>query len=117
LGTERKARALRFFSEVSTPPFTVEGKREAFRLLRLLQLGENIGLPTSRPMQIIGNRCHELRMQDAKHNWRIVYHLAPDAVLILGVFPKKTQKTPKNQIDTCKERLKRYLDEIKKAKS
>jgi len=56
-------------------------------------------------------------MQDAKHNWRIVYHLAPDAVLILGVFPKKTQKTPKNQIDTCKERLKRYLDEIKKAKS
>jgi phage-related protein len=39
---------------------------------------------------------------------RIVYRLDEDAVLILHVFSKKTQHTPKSVIEACKAILARY---------
>jgi phage-related protein len=68
-------------------------------------------MPHSRPMPVIGQRCHELRMRDSNSIWRIIYRTDPDAVIILGVFEKKTSKTPKSVIDQCKRRLKAY-DEL-----
>ena len=65
-------------------------------------------------MPTIGSRCHELRVRDGEHKWRIVYRLDSDAIVIAEVFPKTTQQTPKKVIDTCKRRLARY-DEAKKA--
>jgi phage-related protein len=41
-------------------------------------------------MPAIGSRCHELRIRDRDHTWRIIYRLDPDAVLILAIFDKKT---------------------------
>jgi hypothetical protein len=58
--------------EVKTPPFSALARVEAGILLRKLQMGESLGLPQSRPMQIIGNRCHELRIVDRDVNWRII---------------------------------------------
>lgn len=43
----------------------------------------------------------------------IVCRIYSDAVLILEIFEKKTSKTPKAVIDTCKSRLKRYEQDIK----
>jgi phage-related protein len=40
--------------------------------------------------------CHELRIVDAKVNWRIMYHIAADAVAILDVFKKQTEATPQS---------------------
>lgn len=77
-------------------------------MLRLLQKAEKIGLPHSRPMTIIGPRCHELRIADENLIWRIVYRIDHDAIVIAEVFEKKDRKTPKLVIDTCKARLKRY---------
>lgn len=94
--------------EISTPPFSGTARIEAGVLLRRLQRGEKLSLPNSRPMPGIGARCHELRIQDEDQTWRIVYRLDPDAVVILEVFSKKTQETPKRVIDACKQRLKRY---------
>jgi len=54
--------------EIKTPPFSVEARLEAGMLLRSLQQGENLGLPHSRPMPVIGPRCHELRVRDQGHN-------------------------------------------------
>ncbi|KUG26044.1 hypothetical protein ASZ90_004118 [hydrocarbon metagenome] len=34
-----------------------------------------------------------------------------DATIILKVFMKKTQQTPKNIIDVCKKRIKEYDNE------
>ena len=34
-------------------------------------------------MPAIGRRCHELRVRDADHTWRIVYRMDPDAVVVL----------------------------------
>jgi len=73
-----------------------------------LQAGENFGMPHSRPMPGIGLRCHELRVRDANSNWRIVVRLDADAVIILEVFAKKTQKTPRSVIEACRRRLAAY---------
>jgi phage-related protein len=81
---------------------------EAGYLLRLLQRGDSVGMPHSRPMPAIGSRCHELRIVDANKIWRIIYRIDSDAVVITDVFEKKTQKTPKRVIDACKRRLRDY---------
>jgi phage-related protein len=94
--------------EVRTPPFSQAARLEAGFLLRQLQLGEKLGLPHSRPLPSIGRRCHELRIDDVDATWRIIYRIDPDAIVIVGVFSKKTQKTPKSVIDSCKKRLKAY---------
>ncbi len=95
-------------SEIKTPPFSSHARVEAGTLLRRLQHGENIGMPSSRPMPSIGPRCHELRVRDENHNWRIIYRIDSDAVVIIEIFWKKTSATPKQVIDVCKSRLKLY---------
>ena len=94
--------------EVKTPPFSTEARIEAGFLLRKLQLGEKLSMPHSRPMPVIGRRCHELRITDIDVTWRLVYRIDEDAIVILEVFDKKTGKTPKKVIDTCKDRLRDY---------
>ena len=64
-------------------------------------------------MPSIGTRCHELRINDEDSTWRIIYRVYPDAVLILEIFSKKTNKTPKDIIEFCKKRIKRYDADIK----
>jgi phage-related protein len=91
--------------EVKEPPFSRAARIEAGFLLRRLQSGEKLSLPWSRPMPSIGARCHELRIPDEKANWRIVYRIDTDAIVIVDVFEKKQQKTPRTVIDTCKRRL------------
>ena len=71
-------------------------------------MGERISLPRSRPMPSMGVRCHELRIDDENKKWRIVYRIDEDAIVILDVFEKKTQKTPKKVIDNCKSRIRLY---------
>src|SRR5712691_12167648 len=78
--------------EIKTPPFSKEARVEAGFLLRKLQQGETLALPYSRPMPSIGRRCHELRIEDQSHTWRIIYRIDPDAIIITEVFSKKTQK-------------------------
>jgi phage-related protein len=97
--------------EVKTPPFSAKARAEAGYLLRLLQEGDRLGLPESRPMPGIGPNCHELRVVDEKVTWRILYAVRTDAVVILEVFEKKTRKTPQHVIDVAKLRLKKYLTE------
>ena len=94
--------------EVRTPPFSAAARVEAGVLLRRLQRGENIPLPHSRPMPSIGAACHELRVRDENRTWRIVYHVDTEAIVILEVFAKTTNQTPKSVIDTCRSRLKLF---------
>jgi phage-related protein len=93
---------------VKTPPFNQDARIETGFLLRRLQRGESLGLPHARPMPDIGPGCHELRMVDRDQTWRIVYHIARDAVVILDVFSKKTATTPKTVIADCRHRLQAF---------
>lgn len=96
------------YGEVKTPPFSQEARIKAGFLLRKLQRGELLELPVSRPMPVIGRNCHELRLTDKDKIWRIIYYLESDAVVILEVFIKKTQKTPPEIVEKCRRRLSEY---------
>jgi phage-related protein len=77
-------------------------------LLRLLQEGEQLGMPQAEPLPGVGARCGALRVRDASHNWRIMFRVDSDAVLILEVYSKKTKKIPDEVIQRCQQRLKQY---------
>jgi|ERR1041385_251444 phage-related protein len=94
--------------EVKTPPFSRDARIEAGFLLRRLQNGESLGLPTSRPLPSVGANCHELRITDQDATWRIVYHLAADAIVILEIFSKKTRTLPKPVAEAARRRLREY---------
>ena len=96
--------------EVKSPPLSKEGRIEAGFLLRRLQRGESLGLPHSRPMPDMGQRCHELRIKDAAGNWRVMYRIDSDAIVIADVFLKKTPTTPNAVLETCRRRFKEYDD-------
>jgi phage-related protein len=98
--------------EIKTPPFSREARLEAGFLLRKLQLGESLSLPHSRPLPVIGKACHELRTIDKNKTWRIIYSIEIDAVVILEVFAKKTNKTPKRVIEISQQRLNLYHEII-----
>jgi phage-related protein len=93
--------------EIKIPPFSPKARLEAGYLLRRLQQGETLGMP-HRPLPSIGNRCHELRINDERADWRIIYRIDSDAIVILAVFSKKSRATPKAVIDACKKRLRDY---------
>ncbi|OFW06998.1 MAG: transposase [Acidobacteria bacterium RIFCSPLOWO2_02_FULL_68_18] len=100
--------------EIKTPPFSEAGRVEAGFLLRRLQQGEVLALPHARPMPGVGAQCHELRINDGDHAWRIMYHVEADAIVILEVFSKKTDATPQQTLDICRKRLAAYRDAIGK---
>ena len=91
--------------ELKTPPMSKEARLKAGYFVRMLQGGEVLSMPESRPLPSIGARCHELRVPDRNSTWRIIYRIDSDAILIVEVFSKKTQQTPKHVIKTCKARL------------
>lgn len=64
--------------------------------------------PGVAPHAAIGPRCHELRVKDRGGEWRIVYQIDPDAIVIVDVFQKKTRETPQPVIENCRRRLRNY---------
>jgi phage-related protein len=96
--------------EVKTPPMSIEARREMGMLLRELQEGEQPVMPHSRPMPVLGLRCHELRVNDRNKAWRLIYRTDPDAIVILEVFEKKTNQTPQHVVENCRRRLRHYQE-------
>ena len=94
--------------EIKTPPFSREARIEAGVLLGRLQRGDVPEFPHARPMPIIGARCLELRVKDQNVEWRVMVHLAPDAVVVLEVFAKKSARTPHTVISASRRRLAAY---------
>lgn len=73
-------------------------------------------MPQSEPLTDVCSRCGALRVRDAGHNWRIMYRIDSDAVLVLEVYAKKTRTIPKAVIERCKRRLIEYDKAVKAAK-
>jgi phage-related protein len=94
--------------EIKTPPMSESARRETGFLLRRLQQGELLALPHSRPMPSIGPRCHELRINDQNKTWRIIYRIDDDAIVVVDVFEKKAQRTPRQIVGNCQRRLRLY---------
>ncbi len=81
------AKQLRWLGgEITVPPFSKNAALAAGALLEVVSLGGMPAMPHSRPMPCIGLRCHELRVSDGNRTWRVVYHIAVDAIVLLDVF-------------------------------
>jgi len=63
-------------------------------------------------MPNIGAGCQELRIVDDRRSWRIIYHAAEEAIVILHVFEKRSRKTPGRVIDVCRRRLGAFFQAI-----
>lgn len=80
--------------------------------LRRLQVGD---MPlNSRPMKSIGPRVYEIKEQDERAWYRVIY-LAKvgNRIHVLHCFEKQSAKTAKNDLDLAKVRLKMVLARIK----
>ena len=103
--------------EIKTPPFTRSARLEAGLALRRLQQGERLAMPQSRALPGVARDCHELRVRDVGHQWRVIYRIDDDAIVIAEVFAKKTARAPTEIIAVCRKRLRRYDDAQAKAQS
>ena len=90
--------------------FPVVAKREAGYQLDRIQHGVD---PTDwKPMSAIGSGVREIRIKH-EGQYRVIYVAKfADAVYVLHAFQKKTQKTPKQDIDSAKQALKQLQNEV-----
>lgn len=73
-----------------------------------LERGHMLSMPLSRPMLSIGSGVHELRFRDRAGIYRTTYWLAgKGSIYLLHAFQKKMQKTPLQNIEISKDRLRR----------
>lgn len=80
-----------------------------FRAFELLeQFNINLKAPYIKPL---GGKLYELRIKDSKGIYRIIYFSYIDKQFImLNGFVKKTSKTPQNEIELAKIRMKEVLE-------
>jgi phage-related protein len=92
--------------------FPVNVRREFGKAIFDLQKGERLGMPLSRPMPGVAVGAEELRIKDRTGAYRtFCFTKVADAVLIFHAFVKKTEKTPSQEIDLARKRLKEMLYE------
>lgn len=88
--------------------FPDEARQNLGFQLRLLQQGQQ---PTDyRAMRSIGPGVFELREQDARAWYRVIYlSRVRDVIHVLHCFEKRSRETPMKEINTARQRLKAVL--------
>lgn len=82
-----------------------------FKIIEAIETLERI--PTNYLKQIIGVKgLYEARIQLASNIWRVFCFFDNDKLVVLiNGFQKKTQKTPKNEIEKAKKLMIDYFNE------
>ncbi len=81
-------------------------KADVFALFEDLAAGKRLGMPISRPLSSVAKGLHELRLSGRYGEYRVFYVIRiGDAIYVLHVTQKKTEKTNKGTIETIKARL------------
>ena len=87
-------------------------KRDFGYLIHQLQMGDKLTAPHSKPIKSVEVGVNELRVKDSSGAYRAFYYLkTSEGIIIFHAFKKKTQKTPKKEIELGKKNLKEVLDE------
>ncbi len=85
--------------------FPLEVRKEAGYQLHRIQ--QNLDPDDWKPFSEIGKGVREIRIRDEKGIFRIIYLASfKKGIYVLHSFQKKTQKTPKRDIDIAKIRFK-----------
>lgn len=92
-------------------PIKVQNK--IFKILEAIETMERI--PTNYLRMIVGtNGLYEARIQLGKDIWRVFcFFDNGKLVILLNSFQKKTQKTPKNEIEKANTLMKQYYESRK----
>jgi phage-related protein len=92
--------------------FPEDARRELGKAIFDLQKGEILSMPLSRGMASIAPGAAELRIRDRSGSFRVLYYTrAARGILVFHAFVKKSQTTPKSEMELGKKRLKELLDE------
>ncbi len=89
--------------------FTIKPKNKIFNKIAMLK---DRGLDLAPPhVKHLEDKLYELRIEESTNIYRVIYfaHTGRQFVLLHG-FTKKTQKTPKKDIDLAKTRMKEVID-------
>ncbi len=88
--------------------FPADARRMAGRQIGRVQRG---GDPADwKPLATIGPGVREIRIRERSGAFRVIYLATlPDAVLIVGAFRKTSQKTPQEEIEKARSRLRAFL--------
>ncbi|HEV7280178.1 MAG TPA: hypothetical protein VGN57_08200 [Pirellulaceae bacterium] len=107
--------------EITVPPFSREGAREAAFLIRQLRQGVSFSEPHWKPMLSIGRGCGELRLRDGKsrQSFRIIYYRDKLTSSSSLSFPRRQTRRPRRFSTLARddfasiskpERLRRRID-------
>lgn len=83
----------------------LDARADIFRIFDLMEEhGLNVGMPYIRPIE---GKIYEVRAKEKDGIYRVLYfaHTGKRFVMLHG-FMKKTQKTPRKEIEIAKERMK-----------
>lgn len=88
--------------------FPEAARREAGYQLHQVQQGLD---PDSwKPMPSVGSGVREIRVRDQAGAFRVIYIATrPEAIYVLHAFQKKTQATPKRDLDLAEARLRELM--------
>lgn len=74
--------------------------------------GTSVGMPYVRP--IVNTKLYEIRVEQSTNIYRIFYFAYTERrFILLHGFQKKTQKTPKKEIELAEKRRKEFLAQEK----
>ena len=86
--------------------FPEEVRGDLADALARLDEGLNLSMPLSRPMPSIGHGVHELRFRDRSGIYRVIYFIRKaNDIWLIHAFKKKSQKTPNEDIELARQRL------------
>ncbi len=91
--------------------FPVDVRTKLGYQLHLLQKGETLQMPHSRAMKSVAIGTYELRVKSIDGIYRVFYLLKmADGIYVFHAFQKKTQKTPIEEINLGRKRLKELME-------
>lgn len=77
--------------------------------IKTVEFGFPIGMPTCRPM---GKGLYEVRTNLENKITRVLFSVEGDMMILLHGFVKKTQKTPKEDLDLAFKRQSAFRNKI-----
>lgn len=91
----------------------LEAKKDLDSILTKLHKGAEVGFPYTDPFGTIAPGVFEIRVKEASGIFRTFYLVKRErGILVFHAFKKKTQKTPKQEIDTARKRLNQFLKDL-----
>jgi phage-related protein len=92
--------------------FPADIRRALGQAIWEMQQGAKLDMPLSKSMPTVAAGVEELRVKDRTGAYRAFYYVrSKRGILIFHAFEKRSQKTPKSEIEVGAKRLREMLDE------